>query len=135
MSDIVRRTLPPIGRKPVTMSEHDAREYANELIRIALFGLATYHPDGGRISDRDRLERLRKVPQMVRLLHDRVTSIEAGEALRRMQRDSIPALADRIRNQVEAIENRKYQKFPQLGLPGMDRDRAMEISDWDKPRR
>lgn len=92
MSDIVRRSLPPIGGKPVTMSERDAREYANELIRIALFGPATYHPDGGRISEQDRLERLRKVPQMLRTLGERVTSIEAGETLRRMQRDSIPAL-------------------------------------------
>lgn len=135
MSDIIRKSLPPIGMKPVTMSERDAQDYAKELIRIALFGHATYHPDGGRISDRHRLARLRQVPDMLRHLGKRVTNIEGSNALRRLQNDSIPALGDRIQNKLDAIEDEKYRSFPRLGLPGLDTDRTMETSEWDRPPR
>jgi hypothetical protein len=75
MSDITRKSLPPIGMKPVTMSGRDAQEHAKELIRIALYGQATYHPDGSGISDKHRLERLRQVPRMLEKLCERVTNV------------------------------------------------------------
>lgn len=61
------------------MSERDAQDYAKELIRYAFFGSDAFHPDGGMISDRRRLERLRRVRPLLADFAQRVTHHEEKE--------------------------------------------------------
>ncbi len=135
MSGIEKRGLPPLGIKGGSISGRDAQDYAKELIRDAFFGLGAFHPDGGMISDRKRLDRLRSVQGMIGDLAQRVTNHEGKRTLDQIRADSIPLLEQQIRKKIEALDGRNYGVYPRRIVPPRDGDWKMELSDWDGKRR